>query len=110
MKSVVLLSFFLVAIGYSPQAKSQEASPTSENTADSIARFIQQKMEESGMVGLAAAIIVNKKLVWTKGFGYADLENKKPFTPHTIINIGSISKTITGVSMMQAIEEKKNSA
>ena len=107
MKSVVLLSFFLVAIGYSPQAKSQEASPTSENTADSIARFIQQKMEESGMVGLAAAIIVNKKLVWTKGFGYADLENKKPFTPHTIINIGSISKTITGVSMMQAIEEKK---
>jgi CubicO group peptidase (beta-lactamase class C family) len=106
MKSFVLLSFFLITAGYSQQTKSQGASNAVANTTDSIDRFIQQKMEESGMVGLAAALIINKKLVWTKGFGYADLENKKPFTPNTIMNIGSISKTITGVSMMQAIEEK----
>lgn len=59
------------------------------------------------MVGLAAALIINKKLVWTKGYGYADLENKIPFTPNTIMNIGSITKTITGASLMRAIEEKK---
>jgi CubicO group peptidase (beta-lactamase class C family) len=107
MKSLVLISFFLITTGYSQQVKLQEASNAVENTTDSIDRFIQKKMDESGMVGLAAAIIINKKLVWTKGYGYADLENKIPFTPKTIMNIGSISKTITGVSMMQAIEEKK---
>ncbi len=107
MKSLVLISFFLITTGYSQQSKSQEASKTVENTTDSIDRFIQKKMDESGMVGLSAAIIINKKLVWTKGYGYADLENKIRFTPKTIMNIGSISKTITGVSMMQAIEEKR---
>ena len=107
MKSLVFISFFLITTGYSQQAKSLEASKTVENTTDSIDRFIQKKMDESGMVGLSAAIIINKKLVWTKGYGYADLENKIPFTPKTIMNIGSISKTITGVSMMQAIEEKR---
>jgi len=107
MKSLVLIFFFLITTGYSLEAKSQEASKTVENTSDSIDRFIQKKMEESGMVGLAAAIIINKKLVWIKGFGFADLENRIPFTHNTIMNIGSISKTITGVAMMQAVEEKK---
>lgn len=97
----------MMTTGYSQQLKFQEASKTVENTTDSIDSFIEKKMNESGMVGLAAALIVNKKLVWTKGYGFADLENRIPFTPHTIMNIGSISKTITGASLMHAVEEKK---
>jgi CubicO group peptidase (beta-lactamase class C family) len=64
-------------------------------------------MTESGIVGLGAAMIVNQKIVWTKGYGYADLENKKPFTHNTIMNIASISKTFTGVCLMQMIENKR---
>jgi CubicO group peptidase (beta-lactamase class C family) len=67
--------------------------------------FIIQKMDKSGIVGLGAAVFVNKELVWIKGFGYADRENKKPFTANTIMNIASISKTITGVAIMQAVED-----
>ncbi len=64
-------------------------------------------MKESGIVGLSAAIIVNKAMVWTHGYGYADKENKILFTPNTIMNIGSISKTITGVCLIHALEDKK---
>ena len=73
-----------------------------ESSIDSI---IEKKMSESGTVGLGAAIIVDKKVVWIKAYGYADKDNKVPFTPNTIINIGSISKTFTGVSLMQAVED-----
>ena len=59
------------------------------------------------MVGVGAAIIVDKKLMWSRGYGYADLSRKKPFTPLTIMNIGSISKTFTGACMMHAVEEKQ---
>lgn len=76
-------------------------------TKSSIDTIIEKKMNESGVVGVGAAIIINKKVVWTKGYGYADKDNKIPFTPNTIMNIGSISKTITGVCLMHAIEDKK---
>ena len=64
-------------------------------------------MSETGIVGIGAAIIIDKKIVWEKGYGYADLENKKPFTTETVMNIGSTAKNFTGVCLMKAVEEKK---
>ena len=69
--------------------------------------FIAQRMEEAGVVGLGAAILVNKKVVWMKGYGFADKERAVPFTPDTIMNIASISKTFTGVALMHAVQEGK---
>lgn len=74
---------------------------------DSLDHFIQQKMNASGIVGLGAAIIVNKKLVWMNGYGFADKDNNVPFTTSTIMNIGSISKTFTGASLMRLVEQGK---
>lgn len=83
------------------------AAQTKSAKESSIDSIIEKKMNESGTVGLGAAIIVDKKVVWMKGYGYADKENKVPFTPNTIMNIGSISKTFTGVSLMLAREDRK---
>lgn len=101
------MAFFLTSMLYSQKVKLLEASQNVEITKDSLDSFIEKKMIKSGMVGLAAAIIVNKKTVWIKGYGYADKENNISFTPTTIMNIGSISKTITGASIMKAIEENR---
>jgi len=70
-------------------------------------RFIEQRMSEAGIAGLATAIIVDKKVVWTKGYGFADRARGVPFTPDTVMNIGSISKTITGAALMRAVQEGK---
>lgn len=79
-----------------------------ENTfpdKESIDRFIETKMTRAGIVGISASIIVDKKVVWTNGYGYANREKKLPFTPATVINIASISKTFTGVCLMKAVEQ-----
>jgi len=73
----------------------------------SIDSFIESKMIETGIVGIGASIIIDKKVVWTNGYGYADKENKTSFTPSTVMNIASISKTFTGVCIMKAVEEGK---
>lgn len=91
-------------------AKKVELPETSTgNLVDSITNpidyFILQEMEKQQIVGLGAAIIVDKKLVWAKGFGYADKEQQLPFTTNTVMSIASISKTFTGVSLMKAVEE-----
>jgi len=64
-------------------------------------------MTEAGIAGVGAAIIIDKKLVWMKGYGFADQTQKLAFTPDTTMNIGSISKTFTGVAMMQAVQQGK---
>jgi CubicO group peptidase (beta-lactamase class C family) len=97
---ITLLAFCLLGL----QVTFAQTPTATKSSIDSI---IEQKMNESGAVGVAAAIIINKKVVWTKGYGYADKDNKIPFTPDTIMNIASISKTFTGVCLMHAIENKK---
>ena len=76
-------------------------------TGGEIDSFILQRMDEAGIMGLGAAIIVDKKAVWMKGYGFADKARALPFTPDTVMNIGSISKTFTGVAMMRAVQEGK---
>ncbi len=58
-------------------------------------------------MGLGAAVIVDKKVVWMKGYGFADPRRGVPFRPDTVMNIGSISKTFTGVALMQAVQDGK---
>ncbi len=64
-------------------------------------------MDEAGIMGLGAAIIVDKKVLWMKGYGFADKEHAVPFTSDTVMNIASISKTFTGVALIRAVQEGK---
>lgn len=103
MNFLHIIALVVTFASFSPQAFSQTTNNTTEQA--SIDSIIEQKMRESGIVGIGAAVIVDKKVVWTKGFGYADRESKKPFTINTVMNIGSIAKNFTGVCLMKAIEE-----
>jgi len=49
----------------------------------------------------------SKENHYSKGFGYADVANKHKFSPQTIHNIASISKTFVGVAIMKLVEDGK---
>lgn len=74
-------------------------------TKESIDSLIQRKIKETGIIGLSAAIIIDKKLVWKNGYGYADKEKGLPFKSSTIMNIGSIAKTFTGLCVMKLVQD-----
>jgi CubicO group peptidase (beta-lactamase class C family) len=88
-------------------AAGNQNGPSAAGASGPIDRIVEQRMAETGIVGLGAAIIVNRRVVWMKGFGYADKQREIPFTPSTIMNIGSISKTFTGAALMRAVQEGK---
>ncbi len=67
--------------------------------------FIIKSMESNNIVGVSAAIIINDTVIWKNGFGYADIEEKVPMTVNTIVNIASVTKTFTALSVMQ-LQEK----
>lgn len=82
------------------------ARPSSAMKVDgALDSLVEQSMREAGIVGVGAAIIVDRQLVWSKGYGFADKASARPFTPDTMMNIGSISKTFTGVAMMRAVDD-----
>jgi CubicO group peptidase (beta-lactamase class C family) len=57
--------------------------------------------------GISAAVVQDGKGVWSEGFGVADMENFVPATPSTLYRLGSISKSITAVAIMQLWEHGK---
>jgi CubicO group peptidase (beta-lactamase class C family) len=82
----------------------KESVDTVINDLDSL---IIEKFNKHAPVGLAVGVVYDGQLVYSKGFGMADIEKKKPVTADTIFRIGSISKTLTTIGLMQLWEQDK---
>ena len=79
----------------------------SQNWIDSLDLKLGKIAEREHLPGFAVALVNADEIVYTKGFGFADVENEIPYTSETIQNIGSITKTTIGVSLMQLVEAEK---
>jgi len=64
-------------------------------------------LKKSNTPGLAIAVIQDGKLIFEKGFGFANVEDQKEITSTTGFNIGSISKTFTAWGIMKLVEDGK---
>ena len=98
------LSFAALCSIALPAHAGEPASPSTNAVVGEPDARILEYMHDAGIAGVGAAIILDRKVVWTKGYGFADIAHAVPFTPDTVMNIGSISKTVTGVAMMQTVE------
>lgn len=67
--------------------------------------MIDEKMVENKIVGLSIAIVDNQKVVWSRGFGYADKNNGVKAGSQTIYRAGSITKLFTATAVMQLAEQ-----
>ena len=61
--------------------------------------FVAEVMKEFNVPGLALAIVKGDEVIYTRGYGYADLENKREVTPQTLFAIGSSSKAFTATCL-----------
>ncbi|TAE67197.1 MAG: class A beta-lactamase-related serine hydrolase [Bacteroidetes bacterium] len=57
--------------------------------------------------GMTIAVAKDGKLVYAKGFGYADEEKNIKTKPHHLFRIASASKLVTAVGIMKLVEENK---
>lgn len=68
--------------------------------------FIADSMRANRVAGLAACVIRRDRPPWSRGFGWADLERRVPMSADSLLNIGSVSKTITATAVMQLWEQE----
>ena len=62
-------------------------------------------MRVLGIPGLSATVVIDGRTVFSEGFGFADLEQHVPATPHTRFRIGSVSKSLTSVALGLLVEQ-----
>ena len=70
--------------------------------------FIEGERRAGSIPGLAACIVKAGQVVWSRGYGWADIAKRVPMDPVlTVQNIGSISKTVVATAVMQLWEKGK---
>jgi CubicO group peptidase (beta-lactamase class C family) len=75
--------------------------------AGSLTMALDSFAKNSLIPGFSVVVANQHGRLYTKGFGYADLEKQKPFTPETIHWIASISKTFVGLALMKLVDQQK---
>jgi len=100
-----------VALAGANTVQGQVVAAASQSNSGAAARENADKQVKEwltrGVPGLALAVAVDGKLVYSEGFGYADLEERVPAWPTTKFRIGSISKPLTAVALMELVEAGK---
>jgi CubicO group peptidase (beta-lactamase class C family) len=70
--------------------------------------FFAQEMARWHIPGAAFVLVKDGKVVFSKGYGYADLKKQTPVVPgQTVFRVGSISKVLTATAVMQLVEGGK---
>lgn len=97
-----------------PKSEAQPANSQAghEMTAADIGAFLDGLMplqlERDDIAGAVVAVVKDGKVLFAKGYGYADVEGKKPVSPdNTLFRPGSVSKLFTWTAVMQLVEQGK---
>jgi serine beta-lactamase-like protein LACTB, mitochondrial len=87
-----------------PLAFAQDVVTMLAQKADSL---VQEEMKKQNIAGLALAIVVDKKIAVSRGYGFADLEDRVPVTTATLFRTGSIAKPMTSTAAMALYQAGK---
>ncbi len=113
---IALAAWLLVAIGpsvacgadlQSPSGNTPETGAVTSSLA-SFDKLMREFIHDNKLPGAALAVAKDGRLVYARGFGYADIDNHQPVQPGSLFRIASISKPITAVALLQLAESKDN--
>lgn len=74
----------------------------------SIEAFLQKTLKQESIAGMAVAITDREKLLFAQGFGVESIERPEvPVTSASLFRIASITKVVTGMTILSLAEEGK---
>ncbi len=69
--------------------------------------WLEAQKDFENLPGITAAVIKNQEVLWTGGFGKANVSGEIEAAPRTIYSICSISKLFTAIAIMKLYDEEK---
>lgn len=113
------LALWAAACGKTPQTQPPTAPPAAakpdvpaeqDDLAARLERLsarLEAAREQHHIPGMAVAVVKGDEVVFAKGFGFADLETKRPVTPETLFAVGSTTKAFTSALVAMQIDAGK---
>jgi CubicO group peptidase (beta-lactamase class C family) len=89
------------------QKEAHVAQAGNSTSAEMLERLIQEKIETNGVPGLSVAVVKEDRVVWERGFGFADFATSAPATPSTSYLWFSMTKIVTATAVMRLAEGGK---
>jgi len=97
---VVVSLLFAVSITSSDMASSQSPKNFAQARRE-FKTFYEQSMRKHGIVGSGLMLIQDREVIAQEFFGLADIEKQEPVDEDTIFHWASITKSFTGIAIMQ---------
>lgn len=91
-----------------PPTSTAAAPMTAENLEALFDAIIPAQLARNDIAGAVVAVVSKGQVVFTKGYGYADVATGRPASAsQTLFRIGSVSKMLTWTAVMQLVEQGK---
>src|SRR5215203_664260 len=107
---LAFLLLFSVATTTFAQVGNAQAPATASSYAAALSVIegkTDARRKELGLPGMSLVIVKDDQVIYSKGLGYKDFENKVPVTPDTQFAIGSATKAFTALSVLMTADEGK---
>jgi serine beta-lactamase-like protein LACTB len=104
---LIAVLILLTATGCADMPSEGSAPASFEAVVDTARAWVSRVVEEESYPGLSIAVAVDGKLVWSEGFGYADLAEGEPVTTESKFRVGSVSKPYTAAAVAQLMVDER---
>ena len=105
--SLSLVNIALPQIGSAPAPAWAVTAADYSKQLQTIEEKADARRKELGIPGISLVIVKDDQVIYAKGLGYKDFENKVAVTTDTQFAIGSATKAFTALSVLMAADEGK---
>ena len=97
----------VLVVGLAVLATPALCQPLSASTQTAIDKAMQASIDSGWTAGGAVAVMRHGKVVFSRGYGMANLETATPATPDTVFRIGSLTKQFTAAAVLALVDDGK---
>lgn len=109
LKRVIVIASIILALYWSSLSAASTIDETS--SFDEFTSYLDERipvlMEKYDIPGVNIAFVEGGQLVWSKAYGFADMETGRLMTTDTICRVESISKSVTAWGVLRLVEQGK---
>lgn len=105
--SILLMLYAFCVAAQTAASKQSISDKAFKNAILAAEKYVDSLRISQNIPGISVCVANKDKILWAKGFGYADLENRSPVTIQSVFRVGSVSKVLTSLAVGRLYEQGK---